>query len=261
MKTIAVISDTHCGSSYGLTPPMFYETKMSKRLRYQREAWEAYREISRRWYQPDILIVNGDLIEGTQSKQGGAELITPDRLVQCNMAVKCIEEWDAKRVFITYGTKYHTGEQAEDFEYGIAEILKTKGIPTTIEGRLYLNVEGVIFDIRHKVGTSSIPHGRATALMKEMMWDLIDEAKETGPKVHVVIRSHAHYHIWVEDTDKTMFITPGLQLKRGRYGSRECQGEIHWGAIRLTVDKGQITNKEKSIWKLAANRPRVFSVK
>jgi hypothetical protein len=212
--------------------------------------------MARKWRAPDILIANGDLIEGTQSKQGGAELITPDRLVQSQMAVEALSIWNAKKIFLTYGTRYHVGEQAEDFEYGIAH-----NLGANIEGRLYLDIEDMTFDIRHKVGTSSIPHGRSTALMKEMMWDLIEEAKDVGPKVDVIVRSHAHYHVWVEDSDKTMFITPGLQLKRGRYGSRECVGEIDWGAIRLTIDKGQIVGKDKMIWKLRANKPRVIKIK
>ena len=177
------------------------------------------------------------------------------------MAVECLEEWDAECYFLTYGTKYHVGEGAEDFEYQIAQRLKDRGHKVIIEGRLFIQVEGMTLDVRHKVGTSSIPHGRATALIKELMWDLIEEAEGTGPKVDVVIRSHAHYHILVEDTDKTMIITPGLQLKRGRHGTRECQGKIDWGVIRLTIDKGQITNKEKIIWRLRANKPRLFKIK
>lgn len=258
MKEIVILSDTHCGSVYGLTPPSQFIPHFKK---LQSEGWIAFKKMVHKWFRPDIVIANGDLIEGTQSKQGGAELITPDRNVQCDMAVECLEEWDAKEYFLTYGTKYHVGEQAEDFEYHIAETLRCRGRKATIEGRLFLKVEGMTLDVRHKVGTSGIPHGRATALLKEMMWDLIEEAKDNGPKVDIVIRSHAHYHILVEDPDKTMIITPGLQLKRGRYGTRECQGEIHWGALRLTIHKGKIINKEKMIWKLHANRPKIFRIK
>lgn len=222
----------------------------------EREAWEAYQQMCKEWQSPDILIVNGDAIEGNQSKQGGAELITSDRLVQCDIARDCIFPWQAKQIFMTYGTKYHVGEQAEDFEYSIAKTIRAK-----IEGRLFFKVEGLTFDVRHKVGTSNVPHGRATALLKEMMWNLIKEAEDTGPKVDVVVRSHAHYHLWVEIPGKTAFVTPGLQLARGRYGARECIGETHWGAIRLIVDKGQIIRKDVKCWRLRANRPQVIKIK
>lgn len=224
-------------------------------MKSMRESWNQYCEIARKWFKPDVLIVNGDSIEGRQDRQGGAELITNDRNVQCDMAIDTINVWQAKRVYMTYGTAYHVGSQAEDFEYNIAQ-----KIGATIEGRLYLNIEDVVFDIRHKIGTSSVPHGRATSLLKEMMWDLIEEANGVGPHVDCIVRSHAHYHIWVETPDKVAIITPGLQLKRGRYGSRECSGEIHWGAIRLTVDDGEIVCKEKHIVKLQSNKAHVLKV-
>jgi hypothetical protein len=214
-----------------------------------------------KWAKPDILIANGDMIDGKQSRQGGAELITPDRSVQAGMAVDLLEMWEAKQIYMTYGSPYHVGQEAEDYEFQIAERLNDRGTPTKIEGHLFLKIEGLTFDIRHKVSTSIIPYGRATAVLRELMWALVKEANETGPKVDVVVRSHAHYHIWVEVPGKVAFITPALQLARGRFGSRECSGEIHWGAIRLIIDKGQIIQKDVNIWKLRANKPKIFRVK
>ncbi len=253
MKTIVIISDLHCGSVFGLTPPSHFSSHHKK---LQTESWQAYKKIVNKWRSPDVLVANGDLIEGTQSKQGGAELITPDRNVQSEMAVDCLREWGAKQIFLTYGTRYHVGEQAEDFEYTIANVLKAK-----IEGRLFMQVEGLTFDIRHKVGMSIVPYGRATILLRDLAWDLIREAAGTGPKVDVVVRSHVHYHIWIEQPGKIAFTTPGLQLSRGRFGSRECVGETHWGAIRLVLDKGQVIKKDVDICLLRANRQPILKVK
>lgn len=253
MKRIVFLSDTHCGSVFGLTPPKHFS---SHHRALQEESWEAYKKMTLKWAKPDILVANGDLIEGTQSKQGAAELITPDRNIQVEMAEECLRAWDAKQIFLTYGTKYHVGEQAEDFEYNIAKTLKAK-----IEGRLFLNVEGLTFDIRHKVGMSIVPYGRATILLRDLAWDLIREAAGTGPKVDVVVRSHVHYHIFIEQPGKIAFTTPALQLARGRFGSRECVGETHWGAIQLTVHKGQIIKTDKDICLLRANRQQVIRVK
>jgi hypothetical protein len=254
MKTVVIVSDLHCGSTYGITPPS--EFKSSHNRDIQEEAWNEYVRMTQQWARPDVLICNGDAIEGNQSLQGGAELITPDRSVQCDMAITALEAWQARKIFMTYGTAYHVGKDAEDFERGIATALGAE-----IEGHLYLRVEGLTFDIRHKVGTSAVPHGRATALLREMLWALVKEAGDTGPKVDVVIRSHAHYSIVVKQPGKLAVITPGLQLARGRFGARECTGEIHWGAVRLTVDRGKIIQEDYDICKLAANKPRIFKVK
>ena len=137
---------------------------------------------------------------------------------------------------MTFGSPYHTGTH-EDFEYNIASQLDA-----TIEGNLFFKREGITFDVRHKINPSGVYQGRATALLRAMSWDLIREAEGVGPKVDVVVRSHVHYHIWIECGKKIMFTTPGLQLSGGRYGSRECQGTTHWGVIHLTLDKGQIVS-------------------
>ena len=171
------------------------------------------------------------------------------------MATEALSIWKAKKVFMTYGTPYHVGKEAEDFERTIAVKLNA-----VIEGHLYLNIEGLVFDIRHKVATSIVPYGRATALLRELTWALIKEASDTGPKVDVVIRSHAHYSISVKQPGKLAIITPGLQLARGRFGARECTGDIHWGAIRLIVNNGKVTQVDEDICKLQSSKPKIFKV-
>jgi len=235
---------------------MWWKNKDSKFYPYQKEAWQSYITMTCDWQEPDILICNGDLIEGRQSKQGGAELITNDRNVQGDMATICLKRWNAKKIFIAYGSKYHVGDQAEDFEYTIAQ-----KIGATIGGRLFIDIEGFMLDCRHKLGTSRIPHGRATALLKAMMWNLVKSGLDAEPKVNMIIRSHAHYYMWIEQAGRAMMITPSLQLARGRFGSRECEGEVNWGAIKLQIDKGKLIGKEARIWKLKANRLPVHKVK
>jgi hypothetical protein len=171
------------------------------------------------------------------------------------MAVRCIALWEAKRVMMTYGTGYHVGEQAEDFEYNIAPRVKA-----TIEGRLLFELGGMVIDARHFVGSSGIPHGRGTALLREVMWSLVEEA-DGMPKVDMIIRSHVHYHIWIEQPGKIALTTPALQLRGGRFGSRKMTGKVHWGAIRLTIQDGQIIGREVSIWNLAANKPKIIKIK
>lgn len=253
MKTLVIISDTHCGSIYGLTPPEYQSKNSPHHQSLQKEAWRAYRSLTMRWADPDVLLVNGDLIEGRQERQGGAELLTNDRNIQCDMAMRAISSWNAKDILISYGTAYHVGDEAEDFEYTIAKQLKAR-----IEGRLFFELEGLTFDVRHKVGHSSVMTGRANGLLREIMWNLIKEADGNWHKTDVIIRSHTHYHIWVESNKKIAFTTPALQLSRGRYGSRELSGTTHWGAIRLTIHNGQITRREVEICSLLANRPKIY---
>lgn len=259
MKTIAIISDMHCGSSWGLTPPSWHRKESHYAYPLQKETWDTYCRVVKRWSNPDVLIVNGDCIEGRQDRQGGAELITNDRNVQVEMAVQAIRRWNADKIFITYGTKYHVGDQAEDFEFNIYQQLR-KITHTKIEGHLFFKCEGLVIDARHKLGSSSIPHGRGTALLREMMWNLIQSANDEAPKANIIIRSHVHYHILLEVPNRLMFTTPSLQLSRGRYGSRECSGQTHWGMVRLTLHKGQIIGKDIVICNLLANKPKLIKI-
>lgn len=253
MRTLVIISDLHCGSIFGLTP-RGWQTD-SPYHKSQKEAFDSYTNIVHKWTKPDILIFNGDAIDGKQVKSGGAELLTTDRNVQAEIAEYCISMWKAKKIFMSYGTSYHTGE-SEDFEYNIA-----KNLGATIEGRLLLNIEGLTIDARHKVSSSSIYHGKATPLLKEVMWTMLKEASQGWPKVDILIRSHVHYHLWIEEPGKVAFTTPALQLARGRYGSRQMSGITHWGAIKLTLDKGKIVGRDIICQRLHANKPKIYRIK
>jgi hypothetical protein len=249
---MVVIADLHCGSVYGITPPKEQRPPHRKR---QEESWREYCRMTRNWAKPDILLVNGDMIEGNQSRQGGAELLTPDRTVQCDMAVEALKLWQAKKIYMTYGTPYHVGEKAEDYERSIAQRLGA-----VIEGRLYFTLEGLTFDVRHFIPTTVVPYGQATPVSRELTWDLVKEARGSAPHVDVVIRSHAHRYVYLEDGDRIAMITPGLQLIGGRFGSRQCSGEIWWGALRFQIHKGEIIRKDKDLCRLHANKPRVYKI-
>lgn len=268
MKDVAFISDLHCGSIYGITPPEEWKAPGSedgngaaKIRKLQEESWTEYQRIAKKWRRPDILIVPGDCIEGKQSKQGGAEVLNTDCTVQCDMALRAIELWEPKAVYMVYGSAYHVGQNAEDFERTIAERLNDRGIPTKIEGHLFLDIEGIVFDIRHKIGTSSIPHGRATPLLRAMMWAMVKEADKTAPHVDIIIRGHAHYYLDVKTDSRRAIILPGLQLARGRFGSRECEGSISWGAMRMKIHQGKILQEDIDICTLQSNVPKVIKAK
>lgn len=221
----------------------------------QEEAWTEYLRIVKKWYKPDVLLVNGDAIEGRQSRQGSSELITANLEEQARMATICINQFRAKRIMMTYGTSYHTSPEAEDWEHIIAQDLKAD-----ISGHLFFELEGLTFDCRHKTNSSGVPHGRATPLLKDMVWNNI-KSETTEPLANVIIRSHVHYFMLCETPECCVLSTPSLQLSRGRYGSREMSGETHWGAIRLLINKGKIVQRDIDICKLHANSHKVIKIK
>ncbi len=175
-KRVVVISDLHCGHRVGLTPPEF-QSKVSggsrqrisqKFYKVQVALWDAYVEMIKNLGKIDILIVNGDCIDGRGERSGSTELLYVDRNIQTTMAADCINHVKAGSVLMIRGTPYHTG-YSEEYEDIIAE----KVGAAKIEDHAWYDINGVIFDVKHSVGSSSVPHGRTTAISKEALWKLI----------------------------------------------------------------------------------------
>ena len=79
MKRIAVISDLHCGHVVGLTPPRWQSAVGlvgEKIAAMQKTLWDLYTEEMDAIKPIDVLIVNGDCIDGKGKRSGSTELIT-----------------------------------------------------------------------------------------------------------------------------------------------------------------------------------------
>jgi hypothetical protein len=232
MKKVMVMSDTHCGHLLGLTPPDFRYGKDTKRI--QQECWDWFVEESQKRGPYDLIVLNGDAIDGDGRKSGGTEQITTDRQVQAEMAAECIKANMSKgtKVVLTYGTGYHTGN-SEDFENDIS-----KHIPILkIGSHEWVDVEGTIFDFKHHAGSSTIPHGRHTYVAKERIWNVMWNERKNCPKADVIIRSHVHYFDYCGDQFFLGMTTPALQGLGSKYGARRCSGTVDYGFVVFNVNK------------------------
>jgi hypothetical protein len=226
MKRLVCISDLHCGHRVGLTPP-YYQTAIPGKQyhRIQVELWDQYVKWAEELQPIDILLVNGDAIDGKGKRSGSSELITADRNQQCDMSEIAINQLEAKNIIMTYGTGYHTGN-GEDYEYQLA-----KRLNADISSQQFFQVNNTTFDAKHKVGGSSIPHGRATPLAKERLWNYIWNEFSEQPKADVIIRSHVHYHTFTGEDHWLAMTTPALQGQGSKFGARICNGTVHFGLV------------------------------
>jgi len=240
MKRIIATGDWHCGHVVGLTPPkyQFQETGdhyRDKFAKIQRQMWEWWvRSVEK--YQPiDRLIINGDAIEGKGPRSGSTELFTADRLLQGKVAVEVARSVEADEIAMTYGTTAHTGGD-EDLENPIAQELGA-----TIESHLNREVEGVRIDARHFIGSSSIPHGRYTALAREDLWRVLWADRSEGFTPHLLLRSHVHYHAFAGNEWVTMMTLPCMQGLGSKFGSRVCSGTVSLGFVVIDCEDGKFT--------------------
>ncbi len=77
-KRLVIISDLHCGHRAGLTPPDWQsdfrknsKTQRNKFAELQRELWQFYADTINDLRPVDVLVVNGDAIDGKGSLSGG----------------------------------------------------------------------------------------------------------------------------------------------------------------------------------------------
>jgi len=243
MKRGIILSDLHCGHQTGLTPPAYQQKIADKFGKVQRSCWAEYRAILKRHEPYDFALVMGDCIDGTGHRSGGTETLEADRMQQAEMAADCLNtvRLHARkgfRMFGVYGTPYHSGE-AEDFE----QIVADKAGWEKIGSHEWFDVNGCIIDCKHKIGSSTVPHGRHTPIAKDRLWNLLWSSKQMQPKADVILRGHCHYYNFCGGSDWIGITLPALQGLGTKYGSRQCSGTVDWGAVVCEID-----NKGRFSW-------------
>jgi len=226
--------DWHSGHQVGLSPPEYHspttsEHKYIKLANVRRDVWNWF-DRSLKPYRPiDILILNGDALDGKGERSGGTEQIMSDRNGQCNIGYKAIEFIDPSIIRMTYGTPYHVG-QGEDWEDVLAEKAGAK-----IGSHEWFEVNGVIIDCKHKIGSSQIPHGRFTPIAREILWNREWAADGSQPKADILLRSHVHYFSPLEYEGCIGMTLPAMQGFGSKFGSRQCSGRVHIGFVIFDI--------------------------
>jgi len=232
-KRILVMSDGHAGHRAGLTPPKWWgNLTYDKWADLRSELWTKWAAKIDSLKPIDFLFYVGDAVDGAGTSSGGSELITPDLHDQVEMAVETVRYVDADQIVMVYGTPYHTGI-ITDFERDIAKEVKA----VSISSQEWPQINGVTFDLKHKIANTSIPHGKGAALSKEWLWNLVHkECDNAQPNVDIFIRGHVHYFFHVEDVNWQGFILPGMQGLGSKYGSRQVSGIVHFGFIWFDIE-------------------------
>ena len=230
-KRVVAITDPHCGHLVGLTPPEFQWSINSKWGLIQYQLWSAYIEMLAKLKPIDILLFLGDGIDGKGPRSGGTECITTDRNTQVDMAVRVIQEAEADSIVMAYGTPYHVGSN-EDWERNIADKVKA----TKLGGQEWPEVNGLVFDIKHKIGASTIPHGRGTPIAKDRLWNYLWAEHDEQPKADIILRGHVHYFYYCGEDSWLGMTLPALQGLGSKYGTRQCSGHVDFGLVYFDVE-------------------------
>lgn len=229
-KRVVIISDTHCGHVVGLTPPDF--PGFDKFEPARREYWNWFSDEIKALGKVDVLIHNGDAIDG-KGKTGADEHITGNLDEQARIAEAVIKFIKAPQVVMTVGTEFHVGTNGILLEHHIAQRVGA----VKIGNHEWVDINGLIFDLKHHIGSSSVPYARHTAVSRDAMWNKLYSEREWQPKAQVVIRSHVHYHQYAGLPGVLAMTTPALQGHGSRYGSLRCSGLVDYGFVHFDVEE------------------------
>ena len=179
----------------------------------------------------DVLIVNGDMVDGKGPATEGTELISSDVLNwQVPCATECIKYANAKTVMMTYGTRYHTGGSDPEKLIAGEQNVNAK----QIGGHIWFDINGVVFDCKHHVNGSSVPHTKGTALSRERLWNVLWSEHQEAPKSNIIIRSHRHAFHYCGEDNWLAIVTPALQ-GAGSKINRVVSGTVQFGLVFFDV--------------------------
>ncbi len=239
--TILTLSDLHLGSIYGLLPPRFVRSDGSLAMLNsgQQWLWRQWQKVAKEAavFRPDVLVVNGDVVDGCQRAQHGTELCLPVLEDQAAAAVEALQYMigvtGVKRVYGVQGTEYHEGKAAHVAErvYDRIGAVRYAGAGSGRYSREVLELRHgrACINFAHHVGT-----GRVATLDREALMAL-----DAGADATAVVRSHVHRYMLVEDRHRKVLVTPCWQLQT-RF-MRKLSVYRMWpdvGAVLLIPDAG-----------------------
>jgi len=259
-KRVLITSDWHCGHLVGLTPPDWQEPGLrphsAKFAAIERECWDFFSREVKALQPIDVHLCLGDVIDGSGTRSGGTELITTDRNQQVEIAAEVMDLIHAPVNVVCKGTPYHTGV-VEELEDVLALQMKSRDRPWCktfkIGNHEWVEVNGVTFDLKHKVGGSQIPHGRYTASARDVLWNVLWHESGYQPRADILLRGHVHYAVggyrYVGARRKQFGTMPALQAMGTRYGGKECSGLVDYGFYYFDIDEnGGITWGERMLF-------------
>lgn len=238
MKRGVVISDSHAGNIFGLTPPDYWRKPYD---RHWKPLWEWYVHEAKQIGKIDFLVHNAESIDGPGRKET-LGLWTTDVNEQAEVAAEVIDVWNAKRRYMTYGSSYHS--------CGVTKYdrLVADKVQALCKEEIRLEINGKLFRFRHVLPRSDTAYGQPSQLYKEGIRELVMATDEDFAAAQFVFGSHNHYYFRVETFARTTVATPSLLLK-GAKGVKSGSGYptnlktqyYHVGLVYIEIpDNGEV---------------------
>ena len=265
LRRILIVSDLHVGSRWGLFPSNFQLSTgvtytLNRGQEYLLSCWlDMQKRLPKRL---DILIINGDAVQGQNTREGGRDIIEPDPQWQVRAAVELVQPLAkrAKEIYVTQGSDYHVRPGAEDDE----AFAKAIGAIPDEAGHhawdwLLLDVDNVLLDVAHH--RSVVIRYETMPGEREIQFDR-QVADIKGGSADIVIRSHSHRYTFINVDGDLALTTPAWQLQT-RY-ARRSRWPNRWisrllGGIYLEIEPGKKEPRPQDKGEYIIVRPILYS--
>ena len=198
MKKLLVINDTHINSTVALCKPTVQldDGQEIKITDAQRWFWDNYLDLLERVdkQKPDILIVNGDALEG-DTKSRSYQLFTRNPATIKRFASETIEPLINKipAVYFIRGTAAHVGKSS-NLEEGLAEDFDNTVKIDNKYSHWSLNmiVDGVRISVAHHANMGNLPWTRANAANQLAARIQFQYSQDGEEPPDLALRAHVH---------------------------------------------------------------------
>lgn len=221
VPNIVCISDTHCGSTLGLSQRhqlddggFFDPSILQKKLwRLWENFWDwTYDQLEG---EPFILVHNGDILDGVHHRT--TTLSSHNLTIQCRLAVDIMEQHVAKaeRYYQIRGTEAHVGQSAQEEEAIAATLGAVQDKETGQYSRweLWMEFGNELIHFAHHIGTTSSTAYESSGPMREMVAAFVEAGQWGKRPPTLLVRSHRHRFIEVKAPNGRIVVTPAWQCR------------------------------------------------
>jgi len=202
---ILCLGDLHAGSRYSPWPADYplatgdanekttWGCSLAQKM--LNKFWAALIKDAKR-HKPDVIILNGDMIEGGNYRSVDVVTIRNDEQIGGARALlRPLVDTAQKKVFMLRGTGFHVGRGGEN-EAVLAHLLGVEYLP-----ELYLQTPAGVVNALHHIGTTTRPmleqNALGNALGDKELELLRAHGRERMPDLRCIVRSHRHRSIAV----------------------------------------------------------------
>ena len=222
-RSFVIYSDLHVGSKYSVCSeePELDDAGSYRPSPNQKKLLEAYYDsIDNLITKPDIMVINGEPIDGSNPKSLGESCWSTNHFDQMNDAEILVKMVPHKKLYLVRGSGYHVTRESTNFEKIFGKKIGAEKYKSVLGNQTYTDFEATfkVFDkhihFTHHVGYSGWWQYRTTPIARELV-KMHFNHQANGFHTDLLIRSHVHYYVEVRFPNSIGLSTPAWKFPDG----------------------------------------------